>query len=150
MTNEELDAHLDAADSADPDNSLAIFARIHERRRARQHAKHKAEQPRADVKAGDWGKLLTFTRAPLTDDDRSMEAGAMDYLLLTVQAAVDDAADGAGTIDDFVFALLRVWRKCWAAQSHHLGPVEGVEAQQRAAREEMGRRVVAPLGSGER
>jgi hypothetical protein len=124
-SDEQLDALLDAADSADPDNSLAIFARIHERRRARQHAKHKAEQP--DLGMGVEDKIvqrfIAEIHKPLTDDDKSMDAGAMDYLLLTVQAAATD-----GDFEDLIFALARVYRKCWAAQSHHLGPIEGVPA----------------------
>jgi len=119
---QQLDALLDAADN-DHSNSLAIFARIHERRRARQHAKHKAEQPDLGIEVPPeiTARLIAEIHKPLTDDGRSMEQGAMDYLLLTVQAAAQTAH-----FEDLLFALARVYRKCWASQSHHLGPIEGI------------------------
>lgn len=123
---EQLDALLDAADSADPGNSLAIFARIHERRRARQHAKHKEEQPDLGISVTPEivKRFIAEIHKPLAADDKSMEQGAMDYLLLTVQAAAQ-----TGNFEDLLFAIARVYRKCWASQSHHLGPIEGIPAQ---------------------
>jgi hypothetical protein len=120
-TSEELlNALLDAEEAAG-ENELVIHAKIHERRRKRAHAIAKATQPVAGISVSDWGALVAFLRAPLTAQDSAQEAGSLDHLLLTAQDAVSE-----GNQEDAIFAVLRVFRKSWAWNAHHLGPIEGL------------------------
>jgi hypothetical protein len=128
MTNEQLDALLDADEQAHPANSLALFAKIHERRRKRAHAKAKESQPRVHLdKHPHADKLLEAVKAeirkPITAHEE--EGGGMDYLLQTVQECAD-----SGDLDDILFSLVRVVRKSWA-WNRHLGPIQGVQPEEK-------------------
>lgn len=119
----QLDALLDSDDATNRGNVLAIFSRIHERRRRRAHAKAKSEQPSLGVRGTvQHGSLLAtvraFFRAPLTPQDAASEPGAMDYLLQTLQDNLD-----ANDLEDALFTALRIARKAWAWNQHHLGPI---------------------------
>jgi hypothetical protein len=116
-----LDALLDADEAANGTDKLALHAQLQERRRKRAHAVAKQTQPAVGLAIEDWDKTVAFIRAPLTAEDMSQDAGALDHLLLTVQDAIDE-----GNQEDAVLAAFRVVRKVWAWNSHHLGPIEGV------------------------
>jgi hypothetical protein len=124
-----IDQILDAAEQ-DGTNPLVIHAMIHEHRRKRAHAKAKVQQPALGLATASQGlrqggfpdtitELRTFWRSPLTPEDADASAGAMDYLLQTLDETMD-----AGDVDDAIFAALRVARKAWA-WNPHLGPIEG-------------------------
>jgi hypothetical protein len=143
---EVLDALLDDDESSNEGNSLAIFARIHERRRKRAHAKAKASQPDLGIRGTSHNdpldnralpvpdgcachdclleKLRAFWLAPLTQEDHEASAGAMDYALQTVTDTLE-----AGDVEDAIFAMARVARKAWAF-NRHLGPIEGFPKQE--------------------
>ncbi len=133
----QLDALLDAAE-AEGRNPLEIHSLIHERKRRRAHAKAKAEQPelhmRSQARAASdtphrdicacpgcvHGKLAAFMKQPINADDLDASAGAMDYLLLTMQDTL-----ASGDVEDAIFAMARIARKAWAWNMPHLGPIEG-------------------------
>jgi len=130
LTDEQLDAMLDADEAGNGGNRLELFARIHERRRKRAHAAAKAAQPKLGVVVAPevMQRLVAAARSPLGPDDGDGGQGAMDYLLLTVQDTL-----AAGDIEDALFALIRVWRKAWAWNFAHMGPIEGLPTQEQPA-----------------
>lgn len=133
LTDEQIDSLLDADEEENSKNTLAIFTRIHERRRKRAHAKAKSEQPTLGIRLAESTDLsliadeaspqspietlAAFARSPLTEDDAA--PGGMDYLCQTVQDCFED-----GELEDAIFAAFRVWRKAWA-WNRHLGPIGG-------------------------
>ena len=128
LTDEQIDALLQADEASNGGNVLAIFARIHERRRKRAHAAAKAAQPELGIRGAPQNqdpllleKLRAFWRAPIAAADAESGPGALDYLLQTIQDTVD-----AGDVEDMLFSALRVCRKVWAWNMHHLGPIEGL------------------------
>lgn len=123
----QLDALLDAAEQQGR-NPLEIHARIHERKRKRAHEKAKAVQVPMGLRdqVDPMKVLCSEFRKPLTEDDVDGSAGAMDYLLQTIQDTID-----AGDLEDTVYALMRIARKAWAWNTHHLGPIEGAAAPSR-------------------
>jgi hypothetical protein len=125
LTDEMLDSLLDADENTHA-NPIALFERIQERRRTRAHAIAKQTQPAVGASAADWAAVVKFARTPLRATDRDRTSGEMDHLLVTVQDSIEATAAGTEHIDDFLFALLRVWRKAWALNEMHLGPIEGV------------------------
>jgi hypothetical protein len=126
LTDEQIDDLLTADEGTNEGNALAIFARIHERRRKRAHARARAAQPELGLRGAAShdslrDKLQAFWREPITADDMAAGAGALDYLLETVRDTVDD-----GDVGDMIFAMARVCRKAWAWNMAHLGPIEGI------------------------
>ena len=126
LTDEQLDALLEADAADNPDNQYALFARIQERKRRRAHAKAKAQQSRLGVRgAAHHDALLAVLRTefvrPLGPDDHEAGSGSLDQLLLTVRDTLE-----AGDAEDALHAMLRVVRKTWAWNGAHLGPIEGL------------------------
>lgn len=123
LSSDQLDALLDA-DEQHNGTALDLFAQIHAGRRKRQHARYKAAQPLLGIEGT--AELLAALRAhacaPLTPEERGHEG--IDYLLQTVK----DTLHG-DSLEDALFALVRVWRRMYA---HHpaLDPLEhGVHAE---------------------
>ena len=134
LTDQKLDAILDADGLDNPENHLALFGRIHERKRKRAHAKAKAVQPALSIRMTNHVdlpecacngclvlKLRAFWFTPLAPEDFDASAGAVDYLLQTV----DDTLK-AGDAEDAILAAFRVARKIWALNIRQLGPIEGL------------------------
>ena len=92
--------------------SQDLFEAIHLEHRHRQHAIAKAAQPAEAT----FASVVAVARQPHNDAERSQQG--LDYLCQTVQDCID-----AGDFDDVIFALVRVWRKCWALVPN-LGPIE--------------------------
>ena len=95
-----------------------LFAKILERKRKLAHTRARLSQPLVGVELGEeeWRKIRAFARQALSKDEQGQ--GGLDHLTVTVMDCLE-----AGSADDLLFALLRVWRKCHALQPH-LGSIE--------------------------
>lgn len=116
--NETIDGLLDQHSEQE------LFALVLERKRKTIHAKAKATQPVAGIQIDDaaWVKIEAFAHRPIGKDEEGQ--GGLDHLTVTVRDCI-----AARDVDDLLFALLRVWRKCYHLQPH-LGPIEGTTQQQ--------------------
>jgi hypothetical protein len=122
VTQDMIDALLDASVKDGNASVSALMDRFHERARKRNHAAAKADQPVLNLTGGadHWADLCVEARMPYTIDEQA--AGGIDYLCQTVDDCI-----AAGDLDDTLFALLRVWR--WVRAKHrHLPPIETIGA----------------------
>ena len=96
-----------------------LFALVLERKRKLAHDKDKTTQPAAGIQLDDvaWAKIEAFARRPIEKDEEGQ--GGLDHLTVTVQDCITSK-----DADDLLFALLRVWRKCYHLQPHlgSIGP----------------------------
>ena len=127
LTDDQLDAILDADATSGKTSAPDLFVRIHERRRKRAHVAAKIVQPALGVRGtAQHDELIAvirkFFRTPLAKEELACEQGDIEYLLLTVHDTIE-----SGDFEDAVFASLRIARKLWARNAHTLGPIEGVQ-----------------------
>ena len=120
VTQDMIDALLDASVKDGNASVNALMDRFHERARKRNHAAAKANQPVLNLTgvSDHWTDFCAEVCKPYTIDEQA--AGGIDYLCQTVDDCI-----ASGSLDDTLFALLRVWR--WVRAKHrHLPLIETI------------------------
>jgi hypothetical protein len=99
--------------------SMKLHQDIHNSRRRRAHIKAKLSQPQIITPHDqrDFDELVRALRASFTPEESVL--GGLDQLAMTVKEC-----ESAGSFQDLLFALVRVYRKVWF--ENRFGAIEAI------------------------